>query len=833
MDVKTLVAKTLTLVCVRRSALEQIPIRTWAGAVEVNSLADRDMLWFESAREAVEAARDIVSRNSTKLSGGVSTGDTTTVEGIERLVAEASGAASLSEPGQVFVSLVTHEIIRTALGDQITFVKVGHRELATGIKSLLFLISEMEEVASGLGYDPIQTQRKGPIFVGRSEELMRLAQIYELSRAVGVFGESGIGKTALVRRFVNEFQGEPLHPEQASQVVWIDLDEVRRPSLMLHKIAPALEVNVVHESSLLRQIVKKIRDRELLIVLDGVDDVVESVGEFIEYVVEDCPNASFITTSRRRLKSNAVRSLNLKGLEFPAPFESVEASLRYDAIRLILNLAERGDVEVQLDTDTVHQLNAIANVVEGSPLAIQMAASRIGVLTPKQILSRLRDDPLAFLVDKELKLTPVHAALSAALSTLNPWSSLLFKRLWIFNGLFDSDSAEAICGDEVLPKEAILGGLKDLWEAHLIIRCQSNFTKRSFRLSQICREYSRSFSRSGERQALKSKLSQYLKAKEDRYWSYGLGSDAVAIEEFDRCYEDWRVLWVADVASRKSAARAMESIAKSHNFWIQKLQFAEGYSLLRSIVDSPHVAKLPKYVALLNAAAWFAMRMGDYETSKSLARRAYRPAFQSKDKADLAKVLNTASAIFADTNRFRSAVRCSRTALDLFKEVGHSSGARILESNLAGMYCELGQFELAETLLGGHAEHLNETGWHLVSYFGNWAHLEASRHCWPEAVKYLLQACDALRQYPYVDMQPSIHLTACMVALGEHRYVDLAGLIAATRALVDYHGISLSPKRQNDLKSFEALSSFEDFGLLERWNSDEPLSIVEKFLNNM
>src|SRR5208282_5860653 len=101
----------------------------------------------------------------------------------------------------------------------------------------------------------------------------------------------------------------------------------------------------------------------------------------------------------------------------------------------------------------------------------------------------------------DLRVSSIHSALSAALSTLNPWSSRLFKRLWIFEGSVDADSVEMVCVDPELPKTAILDSLKDLFEAHLIAPSQRGPSKRSFRLSQISREYSRSFVAQEDRKA--------------------------------------------------------------------------------------------------------------------------------------------------------------------------------------------------------------------------------------------------------------------------------------------------------------------------------------------
>ncbi len=809
--------------CIKRLSFQVGPIESYEGAISTSNLPDRDLLWFPSAHRAVNAAYRIVSENPSLLSGGVATGDTTSDECIQHLIEEATGAAGLTQPGQVLVSLSTQEISRFGLDDHLTYIRVGHRELENGLKSMLFLIVER---GPDREYFPLATENRWRVedFVGRAEEIDLISNIFKHSRVVCLHGEAGVGKTALAIRFSLEWPGD-----KAEQVVHVDLDEVRRPNLMLHRIAPGLGVEFGDESRLLYQIVKAIGEREILLVLDGVDAIADAAAGFVEQVHDACPNASFLLTSRCRLSVRSATLVPVKGLEFPNPFEAPATLLEYDAVRMLLSLGRRLDASFLVDEDGIRDLAYIANAVEGSPLAIKMVASRLGILSTKQILSRLKDDPLGFLVDRSLPNPSMLSVFSAALSTLNPWASLLFRRLWIFEGSFDLEAVEAVCVDEKLPKAAVLDSLKALLETYLIVGGNRGPAKRSFRLSQICREYSRSLTTSNEKRVLIANMSLFLKDKQDRFWPNGLTSEARAVEEFDLCYEDLRASWLRDLDSKSSAIQAVESVAKSSNFFVQKLLFAEGHALARRIADSPNAAKTPRYVSVLNLGAWCAMRTGEYRAAEGLLLNALRIATQNSSSADQAKLLNTASSILHDTCRVRSALRCSRMAARLLRELGDPA-ASIAESNLASLLVDVGRLDEAEQLLNHQAEARSREDWFSVSYYCNWTHLRAAQGNWPEAIRYLRLASDISQRFPYRDLLPNLHLNACAIAKGQNRLVDLANLVAATHAIVDHFGLELPPRRKQILEDFGRFAGKSEGALREDWNSLTTYGTLDQFL---
>jgi predicted ATPase len=818
---------TLTLLCIRKagssSSLDNL-IQD-CSAIQIEAWPDHTLFWFASAHQALIFGYSAVTSDPDRLSAGVSTGDTIAEPQIQRIVAEAVGAADLTEPGQILVALSTQELTRAELDSDLCFALLGSRELETGIKSLLFLLinPSKESERPRAGYSKRWNPRE---FVGRRSEIDHLVHAFEATRFVNVSGPTGVGKTTLAARVAAEFQDDAL-----SIVVWVELEDVQRSSLVLHRIAAVLEISYRQEATLLEQIIKNIGERELFFVLDAIDNVQESILEVVETILESCPNVSFLTTSTRRRRSKSAESLVLNGLEFPSPHEPLRRILDYEATQLFVRLAQKSDPSFEITDSIVEEIAYILDSVEGSPWAILIATNSLHVLTPRQILARLRDDPFAFLVDRNLPKQTIHATLAAALSTLNPWALHLFKRLWVFQGSFDAAAVDEICTDEKLPSQAILDSLGALSDAHLTVPSQRGKSSRSFRLNQIVREYSASFATREDRRFLQARMTKYLQTKEERFWSSSLGTDSQALDEFDRAYEDLRKGWIERAKLAESSNEAVATIVRCANFWIQKLYFAEGLALVRQIANEAVAHNTVKFCSLLNVGAWCALNLADYPSAEMLLRAAFRVARERNSQEDQAKILNSACGLFSDTGRLRTSLRCARAALSIYEGLGDQAAQKIMKSNLAGILGQLNRLEEARLLL---TESRSPEGqapvWSDVSLLGNLADLDVKQSNWQQCRADLLSACDLAQTFPHMSILPSLHLTACAMCEGQGRLVDLSILVEATWKLIDHFGFTLSPKRQRLLDSFSSLAGRCQPSPKDSWSHQMPYTILYQIL---
>ncbi len=616
------------------------------------------------------------------------------------------------------------------------------------------------------------------------------------------------------------------------KAVFVELEETYRPSLVLHKIATALEISFVSETTLLRQIIKCIENQPHLLVLDGIDHVLFAIPDLLEQLQTACQSSSFVTTSVQKLPSTSIYHLRLEGLEFPTPFERVEEVVRYDAVRLLEKLARRMDSTFQIKARECEYVASIVNTVEGSPLALQLIASRMGVLSPKQILSRLNDDSLGFLVDRSDSSQSIQVALSIAYSTLDPWAMLLLNRLWVFEGAFDAERAQSVCAYGELPKDSILDALQDLFEASLISPSSRGTSTKAFRLSKVVRDFARAKNSISEQKTLRARVVSNLAEIESANWAKGLASSLETIELFDLCYEDLRRTWFDDIDSQQKAQRVVDTLCNCSNYWFQKMQYEEALAVVLAVAENPFVSRSKKYPSVLNLGAWFALKQGRFADTRNLIRIGIAAAIKGGTALELGKLLNACSAYYKELGRPRAAVKCSKLAISLIPEPEHQAIRRTIESNLAGLLVATGKYGEAEKLLSSQLQSLDTKSWFGVSYHVNWAHLRAAQRKWQEASTHLQTACDFSKSFPYEDQLPTLYLNACEIALGQNRFVDLANLANAVRSISDFYGLTLSPTRQRELDAYLDAFSTSEVDLGESWRSESPHSLLEDFLQH-
>ena len=283
-------------------------------------------------------------------------------------------------------------------------------------------------------------------FVGRQAELVELQEMLGGSRLVTLTGPPGVGKTRLARELVDRY------PDGA---VFVDLAPIGDPALVERALSVALGVAEVAGRALIDTVVASLRRRASLVVLDNCEHLLDACRELTTNLLEGCPEVAVLATSREPLVVDAEQAWPVAPLGVPTPGESVlpEALMQFPSVRLFVERAGAAQPGFALNSYVSPAVAEVCRRLDGIPLAIELAAARVDMLTPAQIAARV-EDRLDLLSGGPVGTVGRHETLEAALDwsyeLLSSPERALLRRLSVFAGGVDAAAVEGVCaGDEV------------------------------------------------------------------------------------------------------------------------------------------------------------------------------------------------------------------------------------------------------------------------------------------------------------------------------------------------------------------------------------------------
>lgn len=276
-------------------------------------------------------------------------------------------------------------------------------------------------------------------FVGREAELARLAALRRQGALVTVLGPGGTGKT----RLVNEFRLRAPGPS-----CFVDLTEARDLEGLANEVARALGVAPQPGQNAVTAVGGALQVRPgLLLVLDNLEQAVQAARQAVSAWLGQAPGLCCLVTSRELLGLEGEQVLELQPLPTPPDAAGLEDLQGNESVRLFVQRAQQAQPGFRLDSANAPAVSAICREVEGMPLALELAAARVGVLAPSQLLVRLHDR-LAVLRGGRRDLPARHQSLAAtvqwSIDLLPPNEREVLAQLSVFRGGFTLEAAEAV-----------------------------------------------------------------------------------------------------------------------------------------------------------------------------------------------------------------------------------------------------------------------------------------------------------------------------------------------------------------------------------------------------
>ena len=412
-----------------------------------------------------------------------------TVNRVARLLAIGHGE-------QVLVSGATAELLQGEMPPETSLRDLGAHRL----KDLARAERVYQLVAPGLreSFPPLRSPDALPnnlplqltSFVGRDDDVREIKGLLQEDRLVTLVGSGGAGKTRCAIQ-----AGAELLDGFADGAWLIELARISDPSLVASAIAQTLSVRESHNQPLLDTLLANLKHRRLLLVLDNCEHVIDEVRNVAGAILRACPDLRILATSRESLNIAGEHVFRLPSLAVPPADRTVtaEAVRQFGAVALFADRAAASDARFELTDVNAPVVTEISRRLDGIPLAIELAAARVKVLSPQQLLQKL-DERFRVLTGGDRSALPRHQTMRALIDwsydLLSEQERALFIKLSIFAGGFTLESACAVCGDETLDEIAVLELLSSLVDKSLVA-AEPGESNTRYRLLESTRQYAR------------------------------------------------------------------------------------------------------------------------------------------------------------------------------------------------------------------------------------------------------------------------------------------------------------------------------------------------------
>jgi predicted ATPase/class 3 adenylate cyclase len=565
-------------------------------------------------------------------------------------VHRAARITSAGHGGQVLVSDATRSLVEGALPDGIGLRDLGPHRL----KDIERLEHLYQVLIEGLpdAFPPVRTLNarlsnlppERTSFVGREREVIEVTRLLERARLLTLTGPGGIGKTRLALNIAADQLGR--FPDG---VYLADLSPITDPSLVPAAIATALMVREQPGRDVFDSLADHVRDRELLLVVDNVEQVVEAASA-VGRLIDGAPRLKVLATSRVPLHISGEQEFPVPPMVLPDLVRSpdMEGLAGNEAVTLFIQRAASVRPGMRLTPDNAATVAQIAVKLDGLPLAIELAASRAKLLAPDAILARL-GTRLALLTTGASDLPERQRTLRNTIEwshdLLEAEHRRLFARLGTFNGGWTLEAAEIICGPGL--EVEVLDGLGTLIDHSLVRPGQPGKGEPRFSMLETIREFAAErLALSGERDELqRGHAEQFRNFAEEAELHLTREDRVVWLDRLEADYDNLRA--AMDWAERTGdASTGLRTAAAIWRFWQQRGRLSEGRTRLERLLAMPGAAPRDSLrIRALGALGGIAYWQNDNPVTRAAYEEAVDIARELRDPKLLASGLLNVSFI--------------------------------------------------------------------------------------------------------------------------------------------------------------------------------------------
>jgi predicted ATPase/DNA-binding SARP family transcriptional activator len=550
---------------------------------------------------------------------------------------------------------------------------------------------------------PIRSRPALPLpvtsLIGREAEVAAVEQLVldKDVRLVTLTGAGGVGKTRLALQaaanLLNEFE---------RGVAFTTLASVNDPALVISSIARALAVRE-SEVDLLRAVEARLREAPLLLLLDNFEHVLPAAPVVAE-LLKECPKLKVLTTSRSILRLQGENEFRVSPLGVPdaGDLPPLEILLGYPAVALFVQRARAIRSDFRVTAENARAVAQICAKLDGLPLALELAAARIKLLSPDDMLARLQSG-LRVLTGGALDLPQRHRTMRGAIEwsydLLTDETKRLFRRLAVFVGGFTVQTVEAVCtamGERV----DVLEGVGALVDQSLLQPVEAEEDQPRFAMLQTIHDYAlERLLESGEEHLIRDRhvahvlsiaeaAEKGLKGEEEVLWLRRL--------ELDHGNVRAALGWATERGAMESAARICVGI---WDFWSVHGHLSEGRAWLEKVMQQDGELPAELRARTRNRAGALACEQSEYDRASALLDEGLALARATGATWEIAFSLNNLGFSRHCRGDQRGAIGFYEQALAINRAESNLRGTAIVLNNLAGAFLDLASPRAAMPLL--------------------------------------------------------------------------------------------------------------------------------------
>jgi predicted ATPase/class 3 adenylate cyclase/Tfp pilus assembly protein PilF len=535
-------------------------------------------------------------------------------------------------------------------------------------------------------------------FIGREHELQDLSQLLSTTRLLTIVGTGGIGKTrVLLQLAANLVDNYP------DGVWYVDLNAIDDPALVVDALARVLALVEVPGTPLIETICLQVKSQRVLILLDGSEHLLTACARLANALLRGGPNVQIAATSREPLHTAGEQTVVLPPLSLPNLAADLGTLLRADAVRLFVERARSRQAHFALTEQNAPAVTRICARLDGIPLALELAAARVGALPLETIAERL-DDRFGLLTSGDRTTVPRQQTLKALIDwsydLLEAPEKQLLAHLSIFAGGWTLDAAEAVGAGEALARADVMNLLDQLVQKSLVVRHEDEdrygFLETIHHYASIRLQESREVDKLRDRHqryflALAEAAEPALRTRKDELrWLSSLETE----------HANFKTALQWSLERPGSALDALRMCGALRLFWMIRGHWREGRDWCSSALQKDAGAA-PRNVRakVVITAGDMNFRLGETAAAEALVEAALTLAREAGDRSLQAVALNNLSSLVADHGDRGRALQLLDEAVAINRNAGNKELESISLSNIGFHLIDQGNLASAQAPL--------------------------------------------------------------------------------------------------------------------------------------